>query len=607
MNPNLTLLAASSGEASGASIVMSILFGVIGGLGLFLYGMHLMSESLREASGAKLKNALSKVTKWPVTAMLVGIFITVLLQSSSATTVMTVGLVHAGLLSLKQAVGIVIGCNIGTTTTAFIVAFLGKVSVTKIALPVAGIGFFMSWVGKREKLRIWGRVLLGFGILFVGLSGLKDAMEFLPDEATKAFFEKMSVNPLLGILAGCIATVILQSSSATVAVVQVLAFHNVITLDQAIPIILGENIGTTITAQLASLQTNVTARRVAWAHTLFNVIGVSYMIVFVWVGWYSEFIEWISGKAIGAYGVLVGWIGEAFNISIDDRLLRENTAFKLAMAHCCFNVINAAVHLFFINKLTLIVERLVKSDGSEEEFAGPEHLEEHLIQTPVLALDQAKLEIVRMVEVARDAVEMAYKSFFKPDKKAFRGVSERENFIDGLQADITNYVVKISAAHPNLEAAEMIPSLLHTVNDIERIGDHAENISELARRASNNGIAFPPKAEREIEKMHEITAAMIDDIVIAIARNDAAAAKRVLENENRLNELQQQYKQSHTKRWASGKHQVFAGIIFFDFVDVLEKIGDHASNIAQASLRSFRYGKKSSHGIRDNEPEETKG
>ncbi|MCK5082326.1 MAG: Na/Pi cotransporter family protein, partial [Candidatus Omnitrophica bacterium] len=314
-----------------------MIFQLIGGLGFFFFGMKTMSEGLKKIAGAKLKNFLHAVTKHRVYGVLIGTLVTLFVQSSSATTVMVIGFVNAGLLGLKQAITVIIGANIGTTFTAWLVSSMSVFKISQYALPAIGIGFAIMSLGRTKK-KHWGQVLFGFGILFIGLHYMKEAFDPLKDsESVKNIFITFSNYPLLGVLAGLVFTVLLQSSSATIAIVQVLAFNGVITFDAAIPIILGDNIGTTITAQLAAVGANINARRAAMSHTLFNVIGTVYMLIFVYLGWFSQFINFV----------------------IPGEITLTNIMFYIAVSHSTFNVINTLVFLPFVGLLEQVSVWLV--------------------------------------------------------------------------------------------------------------------------------------------------------------------------------------------------------------------------------------------------------
>ena len=400
----------------------NLLFGLIGGLGFFFFGMQIMSEGLKNIAGDRLKKILHMATKIPIIGILVGAAVTCLIQSSSATTVMVVGFVNAGLLALKQAISVVIGANIGTTFTAWLVSSMSVFKVSQYALPTVGIGFALSKLGVTRKARYFGQTLMGFGLLFLGLSFLKDAFGPLKDsQHVRDIFVTLSDNPMLGVLVGIVFTVVLQSSSATIAIVQVLAFNGLISFPAAIPIILGDNIGTTITAQLAAIGTNLTARRAAMSHTLFNVIGTSYMMVFVYTGLFVKAISFI----------------------IPGEITAKNVMFYIAVSHSTFNIANALVFLPFIGWLERASIWLVpKKKGAIE--MGTQYLEKHLLDTPPIAIEQARKEAVRMLTLSVQSISNAAESFFKNDAKTLKSIPNLEQAVDTLQSEITQYLIELS-------------------------------------------------------------------------------------------------------------------------------------------------------------------
>ena len=544
-----------------------LIFGLIGGLGVFFFGMQMMSDGLKKIAGDRLKKILHMATKVPLIGILIGTAVTCLVQSSSATTVMVVGFVNAGLIALKQAISVIIGANIGTTFTAWLVSSMSVFKVTHYALPAIGIGFAFMKLGKTRKMRFWGQVVMGFGLLFLGLSFMKDAFGPLKNsQHVKDIFIMFSDNPLLGVLIGIIFTVLLQSSSATIAIVQVLAFNGLITFPDAIPIILGDNIGTTITAQLAAIGTNLNARRAAMAHTLFNVIGVGYMLIFVYTGWYVK----------------------AINHIIPGEVTTMNIMFYIAVSHSLFNVANAVIFLPFIGALEKASIWLVPKRKDAVEM-GTQYLEKHLLNTPPIAIEQARKETGRMLELASRSVSMAVKGFFTNDKKALKPVASFEQAVDDLQSEITQYLVEISRKSLSDEESSELPVLIHSVNDIERIGDHAENIKEFAEYKIEEKIPFTDEAIEGLEAMWEELSNMMTDVRDALEKNDIDAAERALEREGAINVFQEELKKAHVNRLKYGACHMEAGIIYLDIVDNLEKIGDHLTNIAQGVVGKMKW------------------
>ena len=426
------------------TLLLPFFSGVIGGLGLFFFGMQFMSEGLKNIAGDKLKKILHMATKIPIIGILAGASVTCLIQSSSATTVIVVGFVNAGLLVLKQAICVVMGANIGTTFTAWIVSSMSVFKITNYALPAIGIGLCLMKLGKTKNTKFWGQTIMGFGLLFIGLSFMKDSFAPLKQsEWIKNIFINLSHNPILGVLTGIIFTILLQSSSATIAIVQILAFNGVIGLDSAIPIILGDNIGTTITAQMASFGANLAAKRTAMSHTLFNVIGTIYMLFLVYTGWFIKIIDFFIPGDFFAINIMV----------------------CIAIIHSAFNIINTIVFYPFISWLEKASIWLVPKRKDSIEL-GPQYLEKNLLSTPSIALEQAKKETIYMLHLAKKFVINSTKTFLNKDKKNNKATKDIENALDKLQSEIIQYLVELSKKNLTEEDAEVLPVLIHSVNDI---------------------------------------------------------------------------------------------------------------------------------------------
>ncbi len=545
-----------------------IIFGTIGGLGLFLYGMRLMSEGLKSISGERLKRVLGMLTKNKVIAVMVGAGFTGLIQSSSAMTVMAVGLVNSGLLTLTQAIGLVMGANIGTTFTAWLVSAFAVFKISQYAYPAIGIGFAMTFIGKRRSMKNWGRALLGLGLIFLGLAVLKDSFGPLKEsQMVKDIFVNFGQNPILGVLVGAAATVLLQSSSVTIAIIQVMALQGLLDFQSAIPLILGDNIGTTITAQLASMKSSVNARRTANAHTAFNVIGVLFILPFVWLGLYPKLIDFIVPGEITPLTIMV----------------------NIAMAHTVFNVANTLIQLPF----TRLLERAVifaTPRGKGLQIEGtPHHLDRRLLQTPQLALIQARREVLRMMEMAREAVIIPMDGLFERNNKRLDEVPKIEDAIDDLQSEITRYMVALSKERLAREVADELPVWLHSINDIEKVGDHAENLGELTDRVLDDKVKFTDEGKAELKKMYDAICEMFSLIIESLPDVDYKKASEVLEVEKRVNDIHIQARESNLRRMNEGRCDPGTGIIFLDYIMNLEKIGDHLSNVAIAVKREFRY------------------
>ena len=554
-------------------MLKEMIFSTVGGLGLFLFGMGLMSNGLKKVAGEKLKQLLAALTRHRIIAILIGALTTCLIQSSSATTVMTVGFVNAGLLTLRQALCVVLGANVGTTFTAWLVSAFALFKITNYALPTIGIGLLINLLGKTQRRKSVGEVMLGFGILFLGIHFMKEGFAPLQNnqEVNDALIW-LGGNPLLAVLAGAVITMLLQSSSASIAIVQMLALQGAfgtewdLALRVAIPFILGDNIGTTITAQIAALRTSRNAKRTAMGHTLFNSIGVAYMLPLVWTGWFGGAVEWITPFKLSQGTIMV----------------------HIAVSHSVFNIFNTIVFLPIIRGLEKIVMKILPVT-SEELAYKPVVLEKHLLNTPVIALDQTKREILRMAKTAKQAVEQSVSGLVNDDRKELASVLQTEDFIDEMQYEITSYLSALSRRQLSDEVSTELPVLLHTVNDLERVGDHAVNIVEIAERKIEQKVSFSEWALSETEKLKKEAVEMVEYIITALKDNDIAVAQSALVNEANLNRMQLEFRRSHVQRMTEGVCSAEAGLIFIDLVDNVEKIGDHLTNIAQAVIGGLQW------------------
>ena len=555
-------------------MIQTMIFSSIGGLALFVYGMGLMSDGLKKAAGQKLRQILESMTKRPLMGFTMGTVATALVQSSSATTVMIIGLVNAGLMTLKQAICVIFGTNVGTTATAWIVSLTGfKLKIASYALPVIAIGLLMQLMGKTRKIKSFGQVLIGFGILFIGIDFMKDAFGGLKEsEQVVIWLTNLGGKPIFSLIAGAVLTMLIQSSSASIMIVQSLAFAGAFggdwsnAVDVAIPFVLGCNIGTTITAQIAALGTNLASRRTAWAHTMFNVLGSGIALPFVYFGIFGALVRFISP-----------W-----------ELTQGTVMPTIAVAHTSFNVVNSVLFLPFAGLLERVVVSFIRQRPGEI-VEQPVVLEKHLLDTPVLALQQAKREIIRMSQEAKRAVESASEGLTNSDIKKIDRTRKIEEVIDDYQTEITTYLVTLSRRQLSDEVSLELPVLLHMVNDLERVGDHAVNIAEIAERKIEQKFTFSEAAAEESEEMVNEAFSMFDSIVAALDNNDIHAAHAALASENKLNRMQVKFRRSHVQRMTDGVCSAQSGLIFVDLVDNVEKIGDHPTNIAQSVIGGVHW------------------
>lgn len=536
-------------------MIKDIIFGTVGGLGLFLYGIHIMSDALQKAAGDKMRKILGIITNKAFFGLLAGAGITSIIQSSSATTVMVIGFVNAGLMTLKQAVGVIFGANIGTTITAQLIAF----KITHYVLPIIGVGFVLHFFCKKRVPKQIGLVIFGFGLLLLGLSIMTDTVRFLrSSQAVKDIFVNFSSTPILGVLAGMIVTMVVQSSSATVGITMALGMGGLIDINAAIPLLLGDNIGTCVTGMLASIGTNVGARRAAVAHVLFNVIGTAIVLMLLPV-----------------YKTLI--------MHTADSIGRQ-----IANAHTLFNVINALLFLPFTGVYARLIEKIVPGRDSSLDYA-PKFLEPHLLNTPSIAIEQAQKELVRMTDMVKTMVDKAMDGFFKKDIDMMHNAIKKEDAVDNLQSSITHYLVELSEKSLSSEMAEKIPALLHSVNDIERVGDISENLVELGERAIEKRLPFSDKAIKELREMYSEVTAMLEDTIKALELNDVEIARKVWGREKRINELTETFGNNHTSRLRNRACNIVSGIVFLDLLSNFEKIGDHLNNVADAVIGGLQW------------------
>ena len=543
--------------------VFQIALTFLGGFGLFMFGMDYMGEGLQKAAGSKMKNLLSALTTNPFLGVAVGAGVTAIIQSSSATTVMVVGFVNAGLMSLRQAVGVIMGANIGTTVTAWIVSLGDWVSFLKpstIAPLCIGIGVIMVLFCKKQKVKQIGQIVFGFGGLFLGLDLMAEAVEPISQlEAVKQLFVTLGSNPLLGILLGTIVTAIIQSSSASVGILQTLAMNGLVPWNTGIYIILGQNIGTTVTAMLSSVGAGRNGKRAAVIHLLFNVIGT---VVFAII-------------AVIAFGGIMPRLAE-FGTSLIDPT-------KISVVHSIFNILNTLLLFPFAGVLVKIAERLVPGKDEENE-SELKHLDERILETPSFAVQNAIKEVVRMGEMASHNVKVGMEAIFEKDEAKIQDVFKREKVINQLQHGINHYLIKLSNLPISENEHGIVNSLFHTVSDIERVGDHAENLAELAQIRIRDEVDFSEQAINELEQISTLAIKSFKTAIQACEFDDRSIAKEVQPLEQQVDKLEEDLRARHIKRLSENKCTSMAGVVFLDTISNLERISDHASNIGNAIL-----------------------
>ncbi|PRR80117.1 hypothetical protein CLLI_05010 [Clostridium liquoris] len=530
---------------------LTMVIGLFGGLGLFLYGMQLMGDGLENAAGDRLKIFFEKIASNPVKAILTGTIVTGIIQSSSATTVMVVGFVNAGLMNLYQAAGVIMGANIGTTITGQLVAL----NLTALAPVFVGVGSLMVLFSKGDKTKEIGNIVLGFGILFVGMNTMSSSMEPLAhSDGFKSAIATLSYNPLLGILAGLGLTAVVQSSSATIGILIALGNNGLIPLQVALPVLFGDNIGTCATALLSSIGTNKNARKAALIHLTFNIIGT---VIFT-----------IILKP-------VTYIIMALNPG--------NIGKQIANAHTLFNIANVIIQAPFIKYLVAFVNKMIPGDG-EEEHMGIQYIDDRLLETPVIAVGQCSKEIISMADKARESLKFAVESLETGDETLIKKVAEGEDLIDLLEEEITKFLVKLSNTEISKQQVDIVTSMFHVVKDVERIGDHAKNIADLSTEKISKRLVFSEDAKGELKNIYNHTLDALNKSIWSFEHNDVSMAKSVYEVEEKIDVLEDELRDNDIKRLNSSSCEARVSAIYLDIISNFERVGDHSLNIAEAVL-----------------------
>ena len=514
-----------------------------------------MGEGLQKSAGDRLRDILDKFTSNPFLGVLAGILVTVLIQSSSGTTVLTVALVNAGFMTLRQAIGVIMGANIGTTITAFIIGF----NIGEYSLPIIAIGCFLLFFFKNQKVNVIGQTIFGFGSLFFGLKLMGNGMA--PLSSLEFFHDltlNMSDNPILGLVIGTVFTLIVQSSSATIGILQGLYSEAAISLEAALPVLLGDNIGTTITAVLASIGVSVAARRAAFVHVLFNVIGATIFMII-----------------LGLFTSYVAFLQSALNL---------NPEMTLAFAHGSYNIANTILLFPFIGTFAWLVTKFIPGEDVTIEYR-PKHLDPVFIQqSSTIALSQAKAEVIRMGEYCVQGLEETSTFVMTLQEKNAETAMQIEGALNNLDREITNYLVDISSGTLSETDGALHTSLMDTVRDIERIGDHFENIIELIEYKISNKINLTEHAREDLHEMFDLTILTVKQAIKALELMDREEALVVLQKEDQIDKMERKFRKKHIIRMNEGLCTGSAGIVFVDIISNLERIGDHAVNIAEEVL-----------------------
>lgn len=547
---------------------IEMLFRFVGGLGMFLYGMHIMADGLQKSAGGKMKQLLGVLTSHRILGVLVGALVTAVIQSSSATTVMVVGFVNAGIINLTQAVGVIMGANIGTTITAWVVSMSewGKMLKPEFFAPLLiGFGAFILLFSKKEKKRQVGEILVGFGVLFIGLSFMSGAITPYRDAPIFATaFRVLGKNPILGILTGAVVTAIIQSSSASVGILQTLALNGVVSWNSAIYITLGQNIGTCVTALLSSAGANRTAKRAAVIHLLFNVLGALIFGVLMFVV-FTMNPAFASGKV---------------------------TSVGISIFHTIFNITNTLVLFPFAKILVELSGKIIREkepelsaaelsqDPDMDVFERP-HLDRRILGSTSFAIQSVAEQVLRMGELAREHMDLAMDSVFEVSEEKIQQAARMERTMDMFEKDLTEYLVYLS--HESLTESEIqqVSHLLFTVSDFERIGDHCDNIAELAESLVKEERQLSADAVEDLKDILDVVVKAVDTAIESRRKESIIDARRVYMLEDDVDSMEEELRHSHMERLSKGLCSADTGIVFLDILSNLERISDHAVNIAE--------------------------
>lgn len=548
---------------------ISSLFEFAGGIGMFLYGMNTMADGMQRSAGGKMKKLLGYLTSNRLLAIIVGAVITAIIQSSGATTVMVVGFVNAGLMTLVQAVGVIMGANIGTTITAWIVSLGQLGDAAKVMNPsfyapfLIGIGAFVILFSKKDKVKNAGEIIVGIGLLFEGLTFMSSSIAPYTDAPIfSQAFQIVGSNPFLGILIGIIVTAVLQSSSASVGILQTLALNGVVTTNAAIYITLGQNIGSCVTALISSAGTTRTAKRAACMHILFNIAGA---LLFGTVG----FILFSIYPALAAHNI---------------------TSVEISVFHTFFNITCTLVMFPFANLLVKISGLIVRENEKQDDFAELEakdavaaeiarHFDSRLLGQPSVAVETAKNEVIAMGNLALDNIKYAAEATQKNDQTMVDKVYEIEHKVDLYEKYLTDFLIKVNNLSITQEQHLLVKNLFHAIIDIERVSDHAENIAELAKYKIEHQIIFSEKGTQELNQLWDKVVHCFEEAVKARGTGSRQAIQNVLRIEDDVDDLEEELRNKHIERLSAGLCIPSNGVVFLDILSNLERMSDHANNI----------------------------
>lgn len=519
---------------------------LLGGVALLIYGIKTMGDSLQELAGDNLRRLIASLTGTPLRGVAVGALVTVIIQSSSATTVMVVSFVHAGLMNLAQGFSVIMGANIGTTITAQLIAF----SIQKYAIVAAIAGALLSVTSKNRRSRQLGSGLVGFALLFVGMAMMQEAMVFL--RGREDLFLAVNDHPFMGLVVGMVVTMLVQASSATVGLTMVMASQGLLELPAAVAIIFGDNIGTTITAVLASLGGNRAAKQAATAHVMFNVLGACLMMLAL-----TPFCRLVAATS-------------------------GDEARQIANAHSIFNILNTALFLPFIKPYTSFIKRLVPDKGALAAAGnGARYLDKNLIEaSPAAGVDAVRQEMVHLGRIALGMLEDCRRAILKGDVKAAEGVMQTEKCVNEITHEIIHYATELGQMGLSSDLSLLLNSCVSGVGDIERMGDHSENLIEITHFMHERKKIFSDKALMECDEMFSLVLRAVSASVKAVETEDIALAQETLSLESKIDQMERVLRARHIERLNTGQCDPSAGVMFIDLLSNLERVGDHAHNLA---------------------------
>lgn len=543
---------------------VSSLFGFLGGLGMFLYGMDIMADGMQKTAGSKMSQFLSMLTNNRLLAVVLGAVITAIIQSSGATTVMVVGFVSAGVLNLSQAIGVIMGANIGTTITAWIVSLSSLGSAMDVMKPIfyapllIGIGAIMIIFCKKQKYHTAGEIMVGLGLLFMGLDFMSDSISPYTDLPIFAkAFEVLGSNPLLGMFIGALVTALLQSSSASVGILQTLAMNGVVTTNAAIYITLGQNIGSCVTAMLSAMGGSRVAKRAAVMHLSFNVIGA----------------------------IIFGGIGFVLFAMMPELAAHNITSVQISIFHTIFNLTNTTLLFPFANQLVKLSGWIVKekeetvgTDG--EEAVTLKHLDERIFESPAFAVETAALEVVHMGQIALGNVKRGIDAIITGNLEEIEEVYKVEKTINNMEKMVTEYLIKINNLSLTEHQKIIVNDLFYSVSDIERVGDHAENLADAANYLAEHGLKFSETGISDLEEISGFVFKSFENAIEARRSGNMDSVRKVSQYEDEVDNLEEELRDKHIERLSRGECEASSGVAFLDIISNLERISDHAYNLA---------------------------